>query len=99
MNNTLPQRNKLPGRGVEQSSGRLSGYFGITVGTLFIVSGVLILLKVLGRGWWIDSQIRIILGITIILFGIFRIVQYSIKLHSLRKAKSLKEQIDELDKP
>ena len=97
MNIEQPSRNKEAERDVEQPSSSLSAYFGITVGSLFLITGFLIILKILGSGWWINFRIRIILGVTIILFGIFRIVQYSFKLVSARKRKSLKEQLDELE--
>ena len=69
---------------------------GIGLGIAFIVAGVLIWGSWLGSNWSIEPRIRIILGITIILYGIWRIVVFLPRLNRQRR-KSLREQIDELE--
>ncbi len=73
-----------------------SPQIGTFVGIVFVVAGVLIVTNVLGSHWWVEPRVRLILGITVILFGIYRIVTFLPKLREERQ-KTLREQIDELD--
>ncbi len=70
--------------------------FGIILGIVFVVVGVLIWCKVLGSGWWVDYRVRITLSVTIILYGIYRISVFYPRVIAGNR-KSLQDQLDDLE--
>ncbi|MCX7835229.1 MAG: hypothetical protein N2450_04065 [bacterium] len=69
---------------------------GFCIGLFFVILGIVFTSGLIRIGWWGIEKVRWIVGITIILLGLLRMVQFYPDLLKKRR-KSLREKLESIN--